>query len=40
LTSMHVEMLQKHQSELDVLNAQNDKQEAEIEALRKLVLRK
>jgi hypothetical protein len=40
LTSMHVEMLQKHQSELDVLKAQNDKQEAEIEELRKLILRK
>jgi hypothetical protein len=40
LTSMHVEMLQKHQSELDVLKAQNDKQEAEIEELRQSILRK
>ncbi len=40
LTSMHVEMLQKHQSELEKLKSQNDQQDAEIESLRQLVLRK
>ncbi len=40
LASMHVEMLKKHQSELDVLKIQNQKQEDEINALRNLILKK
>ena len=38
--SMHVEMLKKHQNEIDQLNAQNDAQEKEINELKQLLLKK
>ncbi len=38
LTSMHVKMIKKHQSDLDALKLENEQQEKEINALKQLIL--
>ncbi len=40
LTSMHVEMIQKHQNDLDLMVIQNKNQEKELEALKQYLLSK